>query len=89
MTRNDFIKLISEKTAKTQKETKEILDVIESAIVEVIKEEDELRLNIGKFKGVNKCATLARNPKTGEEITVPAKRSPKFSAGKMFKDGVQ
>ena len=88
MTRQDFIKLIATELDKSQKETKEILDVIEEGIVAVIKEEDELKLNIGKFVGVDKEATTAKNPRTGEEVDVAAKRAPKFKAGKVFKDGV-
>ena len=88
MTRQEFIKELSGKLEKSQKEVKEILDVVEETIVEVIKEEDDLKLNIGKFVGVDKEAATARNPRTGEEIEVAAKRVPRFKAGKAFKDGV-
>lgn len=88
MTRQEFIKELSGKLEKSQKEVKEILDVVEETIVGVIKEEDELKLNIGKFVGVDKEATTARNPRTGEEIEVAAKRVPKWKSGKLFKEGV-
>lgn len=89
MTRTDFIKMVSTKTGKTQKEAKEILDLIEQSIVEVMKDEDELKLQIGTFKATDKGETKARNPKTNQEIIVPAKRVVKLKVGKFMKDGVQ
>lgn len=88
MTRNEFVRVLSEKAGMSIKETKGLLDIVEETIVETIKVEDELKLAIGKFKGVDKEAYTAKNPKTGEEVPVAAKRVPKFTAGKLFKDGV-
>ncbi|MEG2546357.1 MAG: HU family DNA-binding protein [Niameybacter sp.] len=88
MTRNDYVKVLSEKLETTQKNAKEVLGVVEDSIVEVMAKEDELSLSIGKFIGVDKAASTARNPKTGEEVEVPAKRTCKFRAGKAMKDGI-
>jgi DNA-binding protein HU-beta len=33
-------------------------------------------------------AGTGRNPRTGEEIKIPASRQPKFRAGKQLKDAV-
>jgi len=35
-----------------------------------------------------RAARKGRNPKTGEEIQIKASKSPKFKAGKAFKDAV-
>jgi len=43
---------------------------------------------IGKFSAKDKPARTGRNPATGEEIDIPAKRVPKFSAAKALKDSV-
>lgn len=40
----------------------------------------------GKFKTNQTKERQARNPKTGEMITVPAKNNPKFLAAKALKD---
>ena len=42
----------------------------------------------GKFEGSMRAARTARNPRTGEMVDVPAKRVPKFKAGKALKDEV-
>ena len=40
------------------------------------------------FERVNRAARTARNPQTGAEIKVPAKKAPKVSAGASFKKAV-
>lgn len=42
----------------------------------------------GKFEGSMRAARTARNPRTGEMVSVAAKRVPKFKAGKALKDTV-
>jgi len=43
---------------------------------------------LGKLSVKAKPARTGRNPKTGEEMDIPAKRVPKFSAAKALKDVV-
>jgi DNA-binding protein HU-beta len=43
-------------------------------------------LGFGTFKLTHRAARKGRNPKTGEEIDIPASKTPSFSAGKSFKD---
>lgn len=40
------------------------------------------------FEKVDKKATTARNPRTGEEVKVPAKKAPKATIGASFKKTV-
>ena len=44
--------------------------------------------NLGRFKITERAERVAHNPKTMEEITVPAKKSVKFSVSKTLKDAV-
>jgi DNA-binding protein HU-beta len=44
---------------------------------------------LGTFVVKEKKARLARNPKTGDSVQVPAKRAPKFRPGKELKEIVQ
>ena len=37
-----------------------------------------------KFEVVEKAERVGRNPKTGEEIVIPAKKTVKFKAGKTL-----
>jgi DNA-binding protein HU-beta len=43
---------------------------------------------IGKLSADLRAARIGRNPKTGAEIAIAAKRVPKFSASKALKDAV-
>lgn len=45
-------------------------------------------VGFGSFEVVERAARTGRNPKTSEEIMIPASKAPKFKAGKAFKDAV-
>lgn len=48
--------------------------------------EDLALPGIGKLSVASRAARTGRNPRTGEQITIPAKRVPAFSAAKALKD---
>lgn len=60
-------------------------DVIGAALVE---EGEAVLPGIGKLAAVAKAAREARNPKTGEPVTIPARKAVKFKAAKALKDAV-
>ncbi|WP_410208293.1 HU family DNA-binding protein [Fusobacterium sp.] len=86
MTKKDFTKLLFEKgifasKAEAERKFEAILDSIE----EVLKSGEELNfIGWGKFEVVEKAARKGRNPKTGEEIQIEAKKAIKFKAGKTL-----
>jgi len=43
----------------------------------------------GIFAVKDRAARVARNPKTGEPVNVPAKRVPKFKPAKALKEAVE
>jgi len=45
-------------------------------------------VGFGSFTVTKRSARTGRNPKTGEAIKIKASKSPKFSAGKAFKDAL-
>ena len=49
----------------------------------------EVRLvGFGTFHVTKRRATTGRNPRTGEQIQIPASNQPKFKAGKALKDAL-
>ncbi len=42
----------------------------------------------GTFSVTQRAARTGRNPRTGESLTIPASKNPKFKAGKGLKDAV-
>ncbi len=87
MTKADLAKAIAKKHKLTQKEAILIIDVILDTITEslVAGEKVELR-GFGNFFTKIRAARIARNPKTGEKVSVPEKRIPAFKASKALKD---
>ena len=45
-------------------------------------------VGFGNFSVAKRAATTGRNPQTGAEVKIPARKTPKFSAGKGLKDAV-
>jgi len=46
-------------------------------------------LGFGTFSVQQRKARTGRNPKTGEEIKIPASKSPKFTAGTALKNSLK
>ncbi|MGY0393927.1 MULTISPECIES: HU family DNA-binding protein [unclassified Fusobacterium] len=84
MTKKDFTKVLFEKgifasKAEAERKFDSILEVLE----ESLKAGEEINfIGWGKFEVVEKAERVGRNPKTGEEIVIPAKKTVKFKAGK-------
>jgi len=84
--------LVSEvaKIVSTKKAAQEAVDCIFSTITKALKKKDTVTLiGFGTFKVDKRKARKGRNPQTGEEIKIKAKKVPKFVAGKALKDAVQ
>ena len=60
-----------------------------STITKALKKKDTVALvGFGTFKVAQRKARKGRNPQTGEEIKIRAKKAPKFVSGKALKDAV-
>jgi nucleoid DNA-binding protein len=89
MNRADIAGAIAAKFEISQKQADEITREYEAAIVRAVAGGQEVRLNgFGSFKVQDRQARMARNPRTGEQQQVAAKKVPKFVASKVMKDSV-
>lgn len=88
MTRKEFeLKLVEVGVFKNKKESAEKFELILNAITdEVVNGEGLNFLGFGKLEAVPTVERIARNPKTGEEVTIPAGRRIKFTASKNLKE---
>ncbi len=83
MTKKEIVKTISEEIGLTQQTTKEIVQKTFDAIVETLIQDGRVELrNFGVFEVKKRKPRLARNPKTGEKVDVPAKYVVTFKPGK-------
>lgn len=88
MNKGDLINEVAS-VLDTKKEAQVAVDSVFSAITEALKEgEDVTLVGFGSFKVIEKAARKGRNPQTGEEIQIKAKKAPKFVPGKMLKEAV-
>lgn len=89
MTKKEFIKVVAEKMGATQVSVREGLDTILDTIAETLSTGETVDFKgFGKFTVYEKSESTARNPKTGEEFTVPAHNVCKFKASTALKDAV-
>jgi DNA-binding protein HU-beta len=89
MKKNEFVSLVSEKVGdKVSKKTiEETISAVWESIKEVLKSGDSISfVEFGTFSVVQKEAKKGRNPRTGEEITIPARKVVKFKGGKRLKE---
>jgi len=90
MTKDELVAKVADSTGIKKVDLQKALDVMIHTIIETIKTGDKVNITgLGIFKLKDKKARMARNPKTGESISVPAKKAPKFLAAKNFKEAVK
>ncbi len=90
MTKADLIGKIATKAGLTKAEAAKALDSTIEAIKEALKKGEKVTLvGFGSFYVSKRKARKGRNPRTGQEIKIPATKVPKFTAGKALKDVVK
>ena len=90
MTKKEFIALYAEKANfETKADAERKLDAVLDLFEEVLVKGEEVNFTgWGKFEVKETAARVGRNPKTGEEVQIPAKKVIKFKAGKGLADKV-
>ena len=90
MTKVELIEAVAEDTHFKKKEVAEVLSSILATIEQALVKGEEVRLpGFGIFSVKESAERNGRNPQTGEKITIPASKKPKFSFGKTVKDAVK
>ena len=75
MTKTEIAELIAEKTGHTIRDAKIIVEQFLEEVKNCLVDGEHLEIRgFGTFKVKNQKARKARNPKTGEEVTVSAKK---------------
>ena len=88
MNKGDLVKDVA-KVINTKKEAQAAVDCVFSTIAKALKKEDTVTLvGFGTFKVGQRKARKGRNPQTGEEIKIKAKKVAKFVPGRALKDAV-
>ena len=90
MTKKEFVEVYAAKgsfetKAEAERKLSSLLDLFEEVL---IKGDDINFIGWGKFEVKDTPARTGRNPKTGEEVAIAAKKVVKFKAGKGLADKV-
>ena len=90
MNKSELIKQIADRAELSQAEAGDALDALcATGIDTLLRGEEVAIIGFGTFKVSQRAERKGRNPRTGEELLIPASRAPKFSAGKALKDAVK
>lgn len=89
MNKTELVAAIAEKAGMTKKDAECALTAVVESITEALADGDKVQvIGFGTFEVKNREARVGRNPKTREEIQIPASKTPVFKAGKALKDKV-
>jgi len=90
MTKAELIDKIASGTGLSKADASRALDSTLNSVKLALKKGQKVRLvGFGTFSVVKRKTRKGRNPRTGEVITIPAAKVPKFTAGKALKDAVR
>jgi len=83
MTKADIVELIAEKSGNTVKDVKVVVEQFLEEVKNCLVEGNHLEIRgFGTFKVKNHKARKARNPKTGQEVHVPAMKKAAFKVSR-------
>jgi DNA-binding protein HU-beta len=90
MTKAELVSKIAEKAGLTKADSEKALNAFLSAVEETLISEGKLTLTgFGTFAVEERKERTGRNPRTGEEIKIPACKVVKFRPGKLLKEAVK
>jgi len=89
MNKGELIEAIASATGSTKADAGRALDATIENITKALKKGDTVTLiGFGTFKVSKRAARTGRNPQTGAELKIPARKVPSFKAGAGLKDVV-
>ena len=87
--KNELISDVADRSGLSKVDAAKAIDGMISSIEAALKSGDDVRIvGFGTFSVSNRAATTGRNPRTGEAISIPASKQPKFKAGSPLKAAV-
>ena len=88
MNKAELVDAVANQIKSSRAESEKFLDAFIKIVSDnMANSDDGVRLvGFGTFKAALRAEAVRRNPQTGKEMTVPAKRVPKFVAGKSLRE---
>lgn len=89
MKKIELIEAVAEKTGLTKADSTRAIDATFEAITKALKKGDKIPLvGFGTFGVSQRKAREGRNPRTGEKVTIAARKAVTFKAGNALKDAI-
>ena len=89
MNKAELLEGVASQTGLTKKTSREAVNAIISTITDSLGREEKVTLvGFGTFQVTERKARRGVNPQTGKALNIPAKKVPKFKAGKGLREAV-
>ena len=89
MNKAELVSAVAEKTGMSKKDSEKAVNAAFDTITEALAAGDKVQLvGFGAFEVKERGARIGRNPKTKEDIEIPASRVASFKVGKALKEAV-
>ncbi len=89
MTKADIIESVYEKVGFSKKDSAEIVELVFDTVKETLERGDKIKISgFGNFQVRHKKARIGRNPQTGKEIEISARRVLTFRPSQVLKSAL-
>jgi integration host factor subunit beta len=90
MTKSELIdRLVETNSILTRKESETVVSMVFDSMCEALKSGDKVEIRgFGSFTIRDRDSREARNPKSGEIVRIPSKKTPFFKTGKELRERV-
>lgn len=90
LTKADLAEMLFDDLGLNKREAKEIVEIFYAEISQALENNDQVKISgFGNFELRDKSSRPGRNPKTGEEIPISARRVVTFKPGQKLKSRVE
>ena len=89
MNKTELVSAMAERLGASKKHSEEALTVALDLITDALAEGEKVQLvGFGSFEVRERAPRIGRNPRTKEEVTIPASKAVQFKSGKVLKRAV-
>ena len=90
LTKSDIVEDLNNEIGLNKREAKELIDLLFNDIKNLLSEGHEVKLSgFGNFQLRDKSSRPGRNPRTGEDVEISARRVVTFKSGQKLKESVK
>jgi len=90
MNKSELIEAVAAKSGESKAAVGRVLEaIVDTVVSECAKKDGDVALiGFGRFHGHERQARVGRNPATGKELKIAAKRVPRFIPGSAFRNAL-